>query len=305
MIFTPKVDSKVRKNILILDNKPELELSMRPTLNQIFQDSAVSPVLVRAKDGPDAASKADNQLFDLLLIDTDVPRLMDGGFIHGISTYKNTQNAEVMVMSERSSEDLPETLRSSRFFQKPIDVSKLVQAMTEVLNGPPQKTPKYLVDVRVINAVIKSTTKVLKQFGCSSIKMGQAVPQSANAPLMGEISSVVDIKSQNFQGHLCISFDKNSFLEVVSLMLMEEQLELTQDNQDAVGEINNIIFGNAKAEITDFNIQMTVPKVLFGKKQILPSPEGSAGMFIPFATEKGHFYITIIAFPAALSNGVR
>lgn len=298
MILTQKNDSRVRKNILLVDSNPELEQSMKPHLNMLFENSAVLPILVRAKDGPDAASKSDNQKFDILLIDTETPRLMDGGFIHGLKSYKNTQQAELMVLSERPIKELPTLLQSPRFFNKPVDMSKLSQAITDVLHPIPPKHSKYLVDVRVINSVINSTTRVFQQFGCSTINMGTPTPQQANTPLSGEISSAVEIKSEGFKGHLAISFDKNSFLEIVSLMLMEEQLELTESNQDAVGEINNIIFGNAKAEITDFNIQMTVPKIVFGKNHTLFAPEGSAGMIIPFTTAKGHFYISITAYPA-------
>lgn len=311
MISTTKKDPKHRKNILIVDSSSELELAMREPLLKQFENSEVSPILVRAKDGAEAAIKSVNQKFDLLLIDTDAPRLMDGGFVHGLQTYKNTQGADIMVLSQMEFKDLPASLQFTRYFKKPVVPTQILHAMTEVLNSQHQnaeakssasKSSKYAVDVRVINAIIKSTINVLKQFGCSNIKMGQACTQSPHTPLMGEISSVVDIRSQHFHGYLCVSFDKGSFLEVVSLMLMEEQTELTPDNQDAVGEINNIIFGNAKREISSFGIELTVPRVLPGAKQSISCPDGSAGMMIPFSTDKGHFYISVIALPAANIN---
>ncbi|MNT92559.1 hypothetical protein D3C72_2338680 [compost metagenome] len=84
-------------------------------------------------------------------------------------------------------------------------------------------------------------------------------------------------------------------------MLMEEQTELNADNQDAVGEINNIIFGNAKAEITNFGVKLTVPRVVMGANQVIPSSAGAAGMLIPFSTTKGKFYIKVIAQPSKAS----
>lgn len=310
MVFIQKKDMKQRKNILIVDNNCELEQLIREPLMKQFQDSELSPVVVRAKDGAEAAIKSENQKFDIVLIDTEVPRLMDGGFVYGIHTYKNTQDAALLVVSQRDSSELPEGLRSRHFFKKPVTPAELIDAMITVLNaqhhGTAAKEPataaaaaKYAVDVRVINAVIKATTHVLGQFGCPDVKMEKAGPKSPQDPLMGEVSSIVDIKSQAFQGHLCISFDKGSYLEVVSSMLMEEQTELTADNQDAVGEINNIIFGNAKAEISNYGVQMTVPRVLLGAGQSVPCPTGSAGMMIPFATAKGKFYITVVALPVA------
>lgn len=313
MVFVQKKDMKQRKNILIVDNNCELEQLIREPLVKQFKDSVLSPVVVRAKDGAEAAIKSENQKFDVVLIDTEVPRLMDGGFVYGIHTYKNTQDAEVLVISQRDSSELPESLRSRHFFKKPVAPSDLVSAMITVLNAQLHGTAtketetnlgatKYAVDVRVINAIIKATTHVMSQFGCSDVKMEKARPRSPQDPLMGEISSIVDINSQAFQGYLCISFEQGSYLEVVSSMLMEEQTELTQDNQDAVGEINNIIFGNAKAEISNYGVQMTVPRVLLGPSQSISAPPGAAGMMIPFATARGHFYITVVALPVSKAS---
>lgn len=300
---------KRRKNILIVDNRTELEQLVKDSLLKELSNSDISVVMVRAKDGAEAAIKSENQKFDMVVIDTEVPRLMDGGFVYGIHSYKNTQEADIFVISQRDPGELPESLKSSKFFKKPVNPDQLIKTMVSALNsqhhGVTDSAPspmasqagKYAVDVRVINAIIKSTTNVLLQFGVNDVKMEKAAHKSAEEPLSGEISSVVDIKSRSFQGHLAISFDKGSYLEVVSSMLMEEQTELTADNQDAVGEINNIIFGNAKAEITSFGIELTVPRVLIGSQQQVPSPVGSSAMRIPFATAKGKFYLTVIAHP--------
>lgn len=300
---------KLRKNILIVDNNRELEQLVREPLTKQLENSTVSAIVVRAKDGAEAAIKSENQKFDMVIIDTEVPRLMDGGFIYGIHSYKNTQEAQLIVVSNKELTDLPESLRGSKFFKKPVDPNELINAMISILNaqhhGPKDATAsttaaasaKFAVDVRVINAVIKATTNVLGQFGVESVKMEKAIPKSPQDPFMGEVSSVIDIKSQSFHGYLCISFDKSSFLEVASSMLMEEQTELNQDNQDAVGEINNIIFGNAKAEITNYGVQMTVPKVLLGANQYATAPPGAAGMLIPFSTGNGKFYLSVVAFP--------
>lgn len=267
--------------------------------------------MVRAKDGAEAAIKSENQKFDMVLIDTEVPRLMDGGFVYGIQSYKNTQDAEIFVISEKDNGELPDSLKSAKFFKKPVNTDDLIHTMITVLNAQhhgsadkeyapaPVAASKYAVDVRVINAIIKSTTNVLVQFGITGVTMEKASQKSPSECLSGEISSVVDIKSRSFQGYLAISFDKASYLEVCSSMLMEEQTELTPDNQDAVGEINNIIFGNAKAEITSFGIELTVPKVLIGANQQISCPVGAAAMSIPFSTGKGKFYLTVMALPLA------
>lgn len=298
---------KIRKNILIVDHSTELERQVREPLQKQMGDLGIATLVVRAKDGAEAAIKSENQKFDMVIIDTEVPRLMDGGFVYGIKSYKNTQDAELFLVTSKEASELPENLRHSKVFKKPVNTQELISAMIEILNSentsaaPTASTTanaaKFSVDVRVVNAVIGATSKVLTQFGVQNLTMGKATAKSPHDPLLGEVSSVVDVQSKNFKGYICVSFDKGSFLEVVSSMLMEEQTEINSENQDAVGEINNIVFGNAKAEITSFGVELTVPRVIMGAGKTIDCPPGSAGMIIPFTTDSGKFYIVVIAAP--------
>ncbi|XGC80185.1 chemotaxis protein CheX [Bdellovibrio bacteriovorus] len=295
---------KVRKNILLVDNKTELEKSLREPLFDHLEASGFTPIMVRAKDGAEAAMKSENQKFDMVLIDTDVPRLMDGGFVYGINTFRNTQDANLIVMSNKDIDEIPEQLRRSRFFKKPVNPEELMATMVTIINtshhgakAPPPPPPKFAVDVRVINALLASTTKVMNELGMTSMKMEKAGPRSPQEPILGEVSSIIDIKSTSFQGYLCVSFDKACYLDLISKMFGEEQVDFTPDNQDAVGEINNIILGNAKADLEAYGVEMTVPRVIMGANQLILSPQGAAGMMIPFSTEKGRFYLQVVGYP--------
>ncbi|UOF01120.1 chemotaxis protein CheX [Bdellovibrio reynosensis] len=295
---------KVRKNILLVDNKTELEKSLREPLFDHLEASGFTPIMVRAKDGAEAAMKSENQKFDMVLIDTDVPRLMDGGFVYGINTFRNTQDANLIVMSNKDIDEIPEQLRRSRFFKKPVNAEELMSTMVTLINTQhhggkpiPPPPPKFAVDVRVINALLASTTKVMAELGMTSMKMEKAGPRSPQEPILGEVSSIIDIKSASFQGYLCVSFDKACYLDLISKMFGEVQEDFTPDNQDAVGEINNIILGNAKADLEAYGVEMTVPRVIMGANQLILSPQGAAGMMIPFATEKGRFYLQVVGYP--------
>ncbi len=302
---------KLRKNILIVEPRNELQNVIREPITKRLKDSGFDASVIHAKDGAEAAIKSENQRFDIVVIDTEVPRLMDGGFVYGISSYKNTQDAEIIVISTRDRDQLPDALQSSRYLKKPANPNDIIEALVEAINEQhidkknnltqlrAGSKARLIVDVRVINAVIKSTTYVMNQFGCPQISMQPAEIKSPHDSLLGEIVSVVSIDSESFNGYLCVSFDKQSYLEVTSSMLMEEQTDLNDENKDAVGEINNIIFGNAKAEISNLGVKLTVPSVHMGQHYKVSCPQGSAGMMIPFETNKGKFYITVIAIPIA------
>lgn len=289
---------KYRRFVLIVDDGSIHKSLYEASLAEQLRKKDIALTLISAKDGAQASLKAVNQKFDAVILDTSVPRMFESGFATNFRSVKNTKDGHLYVVSEEKAENLPESLKSGRVFAKPFDCQALVEALIQDLGGEAvAECSRYAVDVRVINAIITATLKVLGQFGMSEIKMEKPQMKAAQEPMAGCISSVLDIISQNFKGQLSISFDKGSFLELVSSMLCEEQTEINAENQDAVGEINNIIYGNAKSDLAQFGVAMTIPKVVHGENQILQCPEGSASMRVSFKTAKGSFYIDVVAHP--------
>lgn len=289
---------KYRRYVLIVDDGTIHKTLGEAELTEQLRKKDIALTLVSAKDGAQASLKAVNQKFDAIILDTSVPRMVESGFATNFRSVKNTRDGHLYVVSSQSLEELPESLKTGRVFSKPFDPSELIEALMQDFCG--EEVPecsRYSVDVRVINAVISATLKVLGQFQVGNIAMGKPEMKSTQEPMAGVISSVLDIVSPNFKGQLSISFDKPSFLELVTNMLMEEQTDITTENQDAVGEINNIIYGNAKSDLAQFGVAMTIPKVIHGAGQLMVAPEGSAAMRVPFTTEKGKFYIEVVAYP--------
>jgi len=295
---------KYRRYILIVDDGSIHKTLGDTELVEQLRKKDIALTLVSAKDGAQASLKAVNQKFDAIILDTSVPRMVESGFANNFRSVKNTKDGHLYVVSGESINELPESLKTGRVFGKPFDPQELILALMQDLcaavseGAGSVEACRYAVDVRVINALISSTLKVLGQFQVSNISMGKPEMKNAQEPLGGVISSVLDIVSQNFKGQLGISFDKASFLEIVSNMLMEEQTDITAENQDAVGEINNIIYGNAKPDLAQFGVAMTIPKIVQGAGQVMIAPEGSAAMRVPFTTDKGHkFFIEVVAYP--------
>lgn len=290
---------KYRRYVLIVDDGTIQKTLGEAELTELLRKKDIALTLVSAKDGAQASLKAVNQRFDAIILDTSVPRMVESGFATNFRSVKNTKDGHLYVVSSQAIDELPESLKTGRVFSKPFDPQELILALTQDLGGEEisETSRCYVVDVRVINAIISATLKVLGQFAIGKITMGKPEMKNSQEPMGGVISSVLDIVSQNFKGHMSISFDKPSYLQVVSSMLMEEQTDINPDNQDAVGEINNIIYGNAKSDLAQFGVAMTIPKVVHGAGQIMTCPCGSASMRVPFTTEKGKFYIDVVAFP--------
>lgn len=291
---------KYRRFVLVVDDGSIHKSLFEAPLADQLREKDIALTLVSAKDGAQASLKAVNQKFDAVILDTSVPRMFESGFANNFRSIKNTREGHLYVISAESPDLLPESLKTGRVFSKPFEPQDLIAALMQDLCGNEPATPeasRFAVDVRVINAIIGATLKVLGQFQMNEIKMGTPEVKNPKDPMAGVISSVLDIVSKNFKGQLSISFDKGSFLELVSSMLCEEQTDINAENQDAVGEINNIIYGNAKPDLAQFGVAMSIPKVIQGAQQVLPCPEGSAAMRVPFKTTKGCFYIEVIAHP--------
>ena len=62
---------------------------------------------------------------------------------------------------------------------------------------------------------------------------------------------------------------------------------------EMVGELVNIIAGNASGRLTDFDVDISVPVVVQGKNHTISWPERSPVIAIPFATNLGHFLVNV------------
>jgi chemotaxis protein CheX len=292
--------AKKKKCILILGPFDEHLDQLRASINSELEKQGACIFFVQAKDGFDASLKAENQKFDAVIIDTEVPRLMEGGFLHNLGVHKNTCESEIFVVSTQAQNELPASLQKAQYLSKPYPTGDLLQGLIKTMMQaePPSggTPPKFSVDVRVINAVIKATVHVCQQFGLQNVQMQKPETCDLTNSLCGDVASLMPIRSQSFNGAMIVSFDKQSYLQMLTTMLGEEQSEINADNADAIGEINNIIFGNAKADFTQYGVEMATPKIL-DIKQKIEAPEGSARMLVPFALEKGKFYLEVIAYP--------
>jgi chemotaxis protein CheX len=295
----------IRHTLLVIDDGILDPQSLQKSVVEKFSEKNIELhlTLVLARDGAKGSLKFSNQTFDAVIVNAKVPRMKESGLFQSLSSPKSGFHGPLYVIGGNA--EAMSMIPTGKNFALPLDPQKLIEAVIEDLSRPQKpRAPAaassiYAVDVRVINAIIAATLKVLGQFGMTHIEMGKPVQRALNEPMAGVISSVLEIKSATFRGQLSISFDEPSFLEMVSGMLCEEQTSIHAENQDAVGEINNIIFGNAKSDLTSYGVQLTIPKVVTGAGQLTSCPKLSAALRVPFQTTKGWFYIDLIAYPAA------
>lgn len=155
---------------------------------------------------------------------------------------------------------------------------------------------KLTLDTEFINPFLDSTINVLKVQAGVEANAGKIYLKKTNEPLLGDVSGVIGIVSENFTGAVVISFPEKTFLKVMSGMLGEEYLELNQDILDGAGEITNIIFGQAKVILNEkgYGIKTALPSVVHGKDHSVNSRDTSGqSIVVPFSSNSGNFFVEI------------
>lgn len=144
--------------------------------------------------------------------------------------------------------------------------------------------PSYIKPfVLAVKRVFETMITLPFSLGKPTLKKGSEVPH--------EISSIIGL-SGNVSGSVVISLSQAVAFQLASALLGEEITELNEDCTDAIGEIANIIAGNAKTDFPSRDNAISVPSVVVGRHKVT-YPSGIPIISIPCATDKGEMIIEI------------
>ncbi len=106
-----------------------------------------------------------------------------------------------------------------------------------------------------------------------------------------EVSGIIGISGEVI-GCVVVSFPENVAKNVASALLDDDIKEVDDDCTDAIGEIANMIAGDAKKDFPKTDTTISVPTVIVGKHQVA-FPSGLPIISIPCHTDKGKFAIDV------------
>lgn len=160
-------------------------------------------------------------------------------------------------------------------------------------------TPKKRLNTDFANPFLAGTMHVLKVQANIESHAGQIFLKKSDDKFYGDVSGVIGIISDHFNGTVVISFPENTFLKVISSMLGEEYKSLDKELLDGAGEITNMIFGYAKQILNEkgYGIKMALPSVVSGKDHSLSSSNQGTSLVIPFESAAGNFFVEICLSP--------
>jgi chemotaxis protein CheX len=144
-----------------------------------------------------------------------------------------------------------------------------------------------MIKVEHINPFIKATIESFSTMIGITIKPSKIkLKDSANTT--HDISGIIGL-SGGAKGAIALSFPKDCALDVVSKFIGEEVPDINEDVTDAIGELANIIAGYAKKDLTEFNIQISLPSVITGQGHKVSDAKNVKAMVIPFSYENYSF----------------
>ncbi len=144
-------------------------------------------------------------------------------------------------------------------------------------------------DIALAKPFIQATINVLSAMASLSPKPGN--PFVKHAPdAQGDVSAIVGITGAK-TGAVALSFSQSCAIALVKGMLGEDIEDIISDTRDAVGEITNMISGQARATLSEMGIPMqgSTPSIIFGTNHTLSFPGQATIVAIPFSTEYGDF----------------
>ena len=149
------------------------------------------------------------------------------------------------------------------------------------------------MDVKLINPFINATINVLETMAFVTVTAGKPYLKKDNQAV-GDVTGVLGLTGAA-HGTIAVTFEENTILTVVSNMFGEKMESLNEDISDAVGELTNMISGQARRELDEVGkvFKAAIPSVITGKNHTVRHYSDGPKIAIPFETDGGKFTIEV------------
>ena len=146
------------------------------------------------------------------------------------------------------------------------------------------------MDVKYINPFLLAVQNIFETMIQLPFKLGKATLKKEDTTSY-EISGSIGITGE-ITGCVVVSFPEPVALQLASALLEDELTEVNADCTDAIGEIANMVAGDAKKRFPEGNTSISVPNVVIGRHRI-SYPRGVPIISIPCETSAGWFSIEV------------
>ncbi|MHC4871340.1 MAG: chemotaxis protein CheX [Planctomycetota bacterium] len=214
-------------------------------------------------------------------------------------------NSEIVKSAHTACPDVPILLLASKqsssntfagmkngakgVINKPIEPESFLKAIAGAMKSHHKKGPA--INVEFINPFIEATKNVFKTMVGIEVER-EKLYLKEDHKMYGDISGVMGL-SGSATGSVVISMNTSLALQAVASMLGEEVMEeITPETCDAVGELINMISGQAKASLTKtkYHFQISIPTVVQGHGHEVTHKKGTPNIVVLFKADNGESF---------------
>lgn len=148
-------------------------------------------------------------------------------------------------------------------------------------------------NVQFINPILKAVLNVLSTMANIEVTPGKPY-LNRDGHAVGDITGSLDIDGYA-RGVISLSLSKGVVLAIVNNMLYENFTEINEEVADAVGELTNMISGQARSILSESNLSFSAgtPKVIHGKGEKIDHIPSVPVLAVPFNCSHGNLVVEI------------
>jgi chemotaxis protein CheX len=161
--------------------------------------------------------------------------------------------------------------------------------------GRPRQVVEDTMDVKYINPFVVATRTVFKTMLDIDVSITKPMLKSDKITA-GDVTGIMALAGDK-RGNICIGFQEKGVLYVYKKLMCDERDSMAPEVVDAIGEITNIISGQARKELENagVNLKAGIPTVIVGKGIQLHFISEAPMVSLPFsfATDNGQEMIHV------------
>lgn len=262
-----------------------------------IQQAKVQNAEVVALTGPDGMAEAVSD-DAIVLVDWEGPPEVGAAAVTAAKKAKETVPVLLLCPKAKAGSAFAGMKAgASGIVNKPLEPGELVKQIANAVKK--SKGKKQTVNVEFINPFIDSTKNVLTTM-CGLQVERKKLFLKDDHKMLGDVSGVMGL-SGAATGSVVISLPAKLACTIVGKMLGEEPArELNSDVCDGVGEVINMISGQAKSMLvkTKYHFTISIPSVVSGTGHEISHKKGTPNIVVLFEAEGQDFAIQVCLAPS-------
>ncbi|EPR43788.1 putative chemotaxis phosphatase, CheX [Desulfovibrio sp. X2] len=148
-------------------------------------------------------------------------------------------------------------------------------------------------DVNFINPFLSAVLNVLATMAQVVALPGKPYINTKGLAV-GDVTGLIGVTGYT-TGTISVTLSKGAILAIVNNMLMESYTDINADIADAVGELTNMIAGQARAKLSEqgMSFSASTPSVVVGMGHKIQHVAKAPILAIPFTTDHGNLVIEV------------